>query len=105
MAVSCGVGCRCGSDLTLLGLWCRWAATAPIQPRAWEPPHAMGASLKGETNKNNPVLMQESPVYVQLCEVAAVYLLPLGWFPLSEELSFHVFSIPVPSLLTSARVF
>ena len=29
-AVSCGVGHRCGSDLTLLWLWYRPAATAPI---------------------------------------------------------------------------
>ena len=26
-------------------LWCRPAATAPIQPPAWEPPHAVGAAL------------------------------------------------------------
>ena len=33
----------------LLWLWCRRAATAPIQPLAWEPPCATGAALK--TNK------------------------------------------------------
>ena len=27
-------------------LWCRLAATAPIQPLAWEPPYAMEAALK-----------------------------------------------------------
>ena len=32
--MSCGVGRRCGSDLALLWLWCRPAATAPIQPLA-----------------------------------------------------------------------
>ena len=26
-------------------LWCRPAATAPIQSLAWEPPYAMGAAL------------------------------------------------------------
>ena len=31
---------------------CRLAATAPIQPLAWEPPHAMGAALK-KLNKPN----------------------------------------------------
>ena len=30
IAVSCDVGCRCGSDLVLLCLWCRRAAVALI---------------------------------------------------------------------------
>jgi len=42
--VSCGVGCRLGSDLALLWLWRRLVATAPIQPLAWEPPYAAGAA-------------------------------------------------------------
>ena len=46
VAVSCGVGCRCGLDPALLWLWCRPAATAPIGPLAWEPPYAVGAALK-----------------------------------------------------------
>ena len=33
-------------DPALLWLWCRPAATAPIGPLAWEPPCAMGATLK-----------------------------------------------------------
>ena len=33
-------------DLALLWLWCRPAATASIQPLAWEPPHATSAALK-----------------------------------------------------------
>ena len=33
-------------DPTLLWLWCRPAATAPIQPLAWELPYAVGAVLK-----------------------------------------------------------
>ena len=44
VAVSCGVGCRCGSDPALLRLWPTLAATAPIRPLAWEPPHAAGAA-------------------------------------------------------------
>ena len=31
-------------DLALLWLWHRPAATAPIRPLAWEPPHATGAT-------------------------------------------------------------
>ena len=45
-AVSCGVGHRRSSDLALLWLGCRPAATALIQPLAWEPPYATGATLK-----------------------------------------------------------
>ena len=44
-----GVAVSCGCRLqTRLGLWL-WhspAATAQIQPLAWEPPYAMGAALK-----------------------------------------------------------
>jgi len=44
--VSCGVGHRYGSDLALLWLWHRPAATAPIRPLAWEPPYAAGVAPK-----------------------------------------------------------
>ena len=44
--MSCGVGRRRGSDPALLWLWHRPAATAPIQPLAWEPPYAAGAALE-----------------------------------------------------------
>ena len=40
VAVSCGVGRRCGLDPMLLWLWCRPVATALIRPPAWEPPYA-----------------------------------------------------------------
>jgi len=46
MNMSCGVGCRYGSDPALLWLWCRLAATAAIRPLAWESPYATGAALK-----------------------------------------------------------
>ena len=51
MVVSCGVGHRCGSDLALLWLWCRPAATTPIQSLAWEPPYALGVALKRPKTK------------------------------------------------------
>ena len=44
--MSYGVGHRCGSDLALLWLWRRLAATAPIRPLAREPPYAAGAALE-----------------------------------------------------------
>ena len=33
-------------DLTLLWLWCRPVATAPVGPLAWEPPPAVSVALK-----------------------------------------------------------
>jgi len=42
--MSCGVGCRCSLDPTLLWLWRRPVATAPIRPLAWEPPYAAGVA-------------------------------------------------------------
>ena len=33
-------------ESTLLWLWCRLAAVAPIHPLAWEPPYATGAALE-----------------------------------------------------------
>jgi len=50
--VSCGVGRRHGSDPSLLWLWHRPVATAPIRPLAWEPPYAVGAAQeKGKKTK------------------------------------------------------
>ena len=51
VAMSCGVGCRHGSDPTLLWLWCRPVATAPIGPLVWEPPYAVGVALKRQEKK------------------------------------------------------
>ena len=42
--MSCGVGCRRGSDPQLLWLWRRLVATTPIRPLAWEPPCVMGVA-------------------------------------------------------------
>ena len=44
--VSCNVGCRCGSDLAWLWLWCRPVTIALILLLAWEPPYAVGRALK-----------------------------------------------------------
>ena len=51
--MSCGIGCRQGLDPMLLWLWFRPrpAATAWIQPLAWEPPFASGAALKRPKKK------------------------------------------------------
>ena len=50
-AVSCGVGHRRDSDPTWLWLWHRLAATAPIQPLAWESPYAVEAALERKRKK------------------------------------------------------
>jgi len=49
--MSCGIGCRPGSDPMCLWLWGRPAATAPIQPLAWEPPYTMSVALKIQKTK------------------------------------------------------
>ena len=53
VAVSCGVGCRHGSDLVWvwLWLWCGPAATALIWPLAWEHPYATDVALKRQKTK------------------------------------------------------
>ena len=70
--MSCGVGHRCGSDLTLLWLWYRLAAVALIRPLAWEPPYAMGEALKSKQNKtkqkNNSKLMPTAGSAAKLVE-------------------------------------
>ena len=49
--MSCGMGRKQGTDPMLLGLWCRPAAAAPIQPLAWELPYAIGVTLKSKKAK------------------------------------------------------
>ena len=58
----CGVGHRHNSDLALL--WYRPAAAAPIQPLAWELPHAMDAALK--TNKQKKTLLIISEILLSI---------------------------------------
>ena len=48
--MSHGVCHRLSLDPTLLWLWCRPAATAPIGVLAREPPYAMGVALKRQKN-------------------------------------------------------
>ena len=45
-------------------LWCRPAATALMQPLAWEPPYAVGVALKSknQTNKHVPNFSTSSQV-------------------------------------------
>ena len=58
--MSCGVGRRCGLDLTLLWLWCRPAAAALIRRLAWEPPYAADVALKRQKKKVRPLASSHS---------------------------------------------
>ena len=51
IAMSCGVSYRHGSDPALQWLWRRPAATALIQPLAWELPYVMRVALKSKKKK------------------------------------------------------
>ena len=53
IAMSYGIGHRCSSDLVLLWLWCRSAATVLIGLLAWEPPYAADVALKKKTKQTN----------------------------------------------------
>ena len=57
--MSCGVGCRRGSDPALLWLWRRPVATTPIQPLAWEPPYAAGAAQEIAKSQKKKILLYE----------------------------------------------
>ena len=70
VAMSCGVGRRCGSDLALLWLWHRPAATAPIRPLNWEPPYASGVAL--EKTKRQKKLKKKKPMYGDKCELSLI---------------------------------
>ena len=43
-------------DPALLWLWLWLAATAPIQPLAWEPPYVAGVALKKKKKKKEEVI-------------------------------------------------
>ena len=64
VAMSCGVGCRHGSDLVLLWLWRRPAATVPIRPLAWEPPHAAGTALKRQKKIKNAIVYKNCIFFI-----------------------------------------
>ena len=49
--MSCGVGCRGGSDPELLWLWCESAAVAPVLSLAWEFSYVDGVVLKSNKKK------------------------------------------------------
>ena len=74
--MSCGVGCRLGSDPTLLWLWRRPEAIALIRPLAWKPPYATGVALKRQKKKKKSwQILRKKSMPVTL-ETSTVYVLP-----------------------------
>ena len=57
----CRLQTQLGSDLALLWLWHRLAATALIRPLAWEPPYAVGEALKIQKKKKKKGEFYEFP--------------------------------------------
>ena len=60
---SCGMGCRCSSDLALQWLWCRPAGAALIRSLVWELPYAVGASIKRKNEWMNACVWCISPIW------------------------------------------
>ena len=56
--MSYGVGRRLSWDSTLLWLWCRLAAAAPIGPLAWELPYASSAAIKIKKREKKKEMLQ-----------------------------------------------
>ena len=86
VAVSCGVGHRCGLDLALLWLWRRLAAAGLIQSLAWEIPYATDVALKSKTNKQKKQRWWRFPISVWW----------FFWLKVKKIFFFLVFSRPAP---------
>ena len=54
--MSYGVGCRDGSDLMWMWMWCTPMTTALIRPLACDRPYAVGVALKKNKEKFFPFL-------------------------------------------------
>ena len=61
--MSCGIGCRQGTDLTFLWLWLRPVARVPIQPLTWDPPYAMDVALKNKKKKRQMTLFNDKSIH------------------------------------------
>ena len=92
--MSCGVVCRCSSDLTLLWLWCRLAAPAPVGTLAWEPPYTEDVAQKRpkkkertrerERERERETKLRESQlVSLQNREQSSFTFSPLSYFMVS----------------------
>ena len=57
LALLSGLRIRCCHEL-----WRRPAATPPLQPLAWEAPHAVGTALKKQKKKEKKIVVGSSLV-------------------------------------------
>ena len=78
--MSCGVGRRHGLDPTLLLLWCRLAAAAPVQPLPWELPYAMDSALKKQKKERKKEKRGRNHI---------IYLLISEWDPVKRKVIFN----------------
>ena len=88
--MSCGIGCRCGSDLALLWLWYRPAAVALIQLLAWEPPNAMVVTLKNKSKKTKP----QPPVVFNQVTPFCASTLPFDGYHLGPLVAAWLWAMP-----------
>ena len=56
-----------------LWLWRRLAAVAPIHPLAWEPPYALGATLKKKERKGKKRKKKKWTIFKLLHDFALFY--------------------------------
>ena len=67
--MSCGGGRRQGLDPSLLWLWYRPVAMAPIRPLAWEPPYTVGVALENKKRQTKENKTKKPPVlYMSLLQ-------------------------------------
>ena len=59
--MSYGIGHKRGLDPKLLWLWCRPAATAPMQLLAWEPQYAVDVALNRQKPKAKKKKKKKGP--------------------------------------------
>ena len=77
------VGHRLGSNPALLCLWYRPAATALIQPLAWERPYVAGAALKRQKKKKKKEEEEEEKPEVK-------NFADMGNMPMSFSMVIHL---------------
>ena len=63
-------------DLAFLRLWRRPAATAPIQPLAWEPPYAADVALERQKDKKKKSKREKKKKVEQILPWICKYLPP-----------------------------
>ena len=96
--MSCGVGCRNGSDPVSLWLWHRSATAALIGPLAWVLPYATHAALQSQKKKKFPFKktwkngVQEMFAYIEMdlaLHFLLTFLVSINLMPGDECLSHY----------------